>query len=227
MAQSVHGSYFEGCGLLCGGYIENYYGPIEVRRSLGKGRGLFLTKDVKEGDPLIVEVPFITSKKLDDKDGVMFPTLDVTNRKAFGPSNESMIAAILNKVRDNKADCARLSLLYDGIETNEVIPDMDLFRVDDHRSVNLLAKPLNITQIRGILSLNCFGEGCKSTTLYIVSSFMNHSSCPNTYNMNFDQTESKTRTVLAARDLKAGVEITTTYGAIRDNNHWGIKPDEL
>jgi hypothetical protein len=93
--------------------------------------------------------------------------------------------------------------------------------------VDLLSKPLNITQFRSVLKLNGFGEAFKLNVLYIVSSFMNHSSCPNTYTMKFDLIELRTRTILAACDLKTGVEITTSYDAIFDHNPWGIKTDEL
>ena len=43
------------------GNLVEYTGPIEVRPSFGKGRGLFAQRDINKGEWLLVEKPFVSS----------------------------------------------------------------------------------------------------------------------------------------------------------------------
>ena len=96
---------------------------------------------------------------------------------------------------------------------------MSFFQTDDHPDVAQCSKHLpSVTQIRSVLNLNSFGND-KYSSLYIVSSFMNHSASPNTERLA--NIKSGNILVFATSDMPAGVELTTFYKK-GDLSQWGI-----
>jgi len=202
--QSVQGVYSPGDDTL-----ENYFSSsLEVRKSPGKGRGIYLIKSVKKGDLLIVEKPFISSSFEPHSKGTQLPTLDYKQRTAT--VNDQLLHQILEKTEISKAGKARLSILYDGETSNYYIPNIDFYRYDDHSDFDgINEKELTIKQLLGVLDFNCFGNN-KLSDLYVFISLINHSNTPNCLNNMFEE-KNNVRLVTADKDMDEGTELSIKY----------------
>ncbi|RHZ40933.1 hypothetical protein DYB31_007215 [Aphanomyces astaci] len=224
VAESIHG-HFKPIDVMGGTIVEDYIGPVEVKMTRGKGRGLFLTQPVRRGDLLLVEKAYATSLAiLNEKKEVVIPTIDWSTMRGYSREKESLAEAVLKKSQERRIDLARLCCLYDGVAPNTTIPPMSLFRTDELLPW-IPCEPRNLTQIRGILSTNSFqapkAHDHEGVALYLVSSFMNHASTPNTEAQGFGVMKNL-RVFVASKELDAGDELTTKYAADHKLKMWGI-----
>ncbi|XP_072973701.1 methyltransferase FGSG_00040 [Typha angustifolia] len=195
--------------------LAEYVGPVEIRRSVNGGRGLFATKSVEAGTVLVITKAVGTGRGILPEQG-------------GDECNESgrmvMWKDFVDKILDTVENCSRsLSLVYTlstGEEKGELpIPDMGLFRPESEESFSLKNREVDVGRILKVLDVNCLTEeACSGKVLgstnsycgvglWILPSFVNHSCNPNARRVHVGD-----RVVLhASRDIKAGEEITFAY----------------
>ena len=202
--------------------MEDYYGPIEVKYSKGKGRGIFLTTSVKRGTVIIVEKPFLSVQTNDihkRRTSVDLTAFDLQSRRAYSATDEELLHQILETAKIYKPSLPRLSLLYDGSAFNNILPEMDVFRHDNHPFIINYdySSLLSAARIRGIIQKNAFSFK-SDTRLFFVTSLINHSSDPNAC-VSTHLTNNSGGAVLIKTlvDLEQGSEITIKY---RDDIHF-------
>jgi SET domain len=155
------------------------------------------------------------------------------------PLSKVILASTLLNQRLLKCrhDRARFWLLFDGLSGNPVtdIPDMDMFRYDDHPLIEKYDVMPSIGDIKGRLGYNSFGESihAKESSLYIVGSFFNQAYSPNVVT-NKSLLAFKLETTFAKRVIAKGEELTTTYGLDKINEdgsrrlaYWNIPEEEV
>jgi len=153
------------------------------------------------GELLILEKSFVATIVQDtqaSRKTFNVPTIDFVANKAYLAEHEALIFQIFEKIRNSQVDAARVSMLYDGENNPTFVPsDMDFFRFNNHPdllsdSLTLQMKELSSQRLRGILNVNCFGTAFgrtaesadpkntkqKGSSLFIVTSLINHSSSP-------------------------------------------------
>ncbi|WOL02676.1 hypothetical protein Cni_G11395 [Canna indica] len=195
--------------------LAEYVGPVEIRRSDNGGRGLFATKSLEAGTPLVV------TRAVAIERGILPESGDVHGESARMVMWKDFVDMIL-KIADK---CSRtLYLIYQlstGTEQSEPqIPDAGLFKPDAADELfDRESKELDIDRILKILDVNCLTEEEFSSKiqgkqnnyygvgLWLLPSFVNHSCAPNARRLHIGD-----RVVIhASRDVKAGEEITYAY----------------
>jgi hypothetical protein len=90
-----------------------YVGPVEVRDTPNKGRGLFTTKAVKAGDLLLCEKAFEVYDQMDNKDdaSVFF---NVETKKVFPKDQIDLATKMVHKLARNPSLAKDLTKLYHG-----------------------------------------------------------------------------------------------------------------
>ena len=198
--------------------VANYFGPIVVRQAGPKGRGLFVTRNVKKDDLLFTEkaIGYLFSDK------VTLPTAS-TSEKISPIELQTELTILANK---DPTVNAQLSYLVHDASPNAVIPRIDWFRTNSFPPV----ETLSAKRIAGAVELNCFGSSkTKDGTsfleisLFTIHSFMNHRSLVNTAVQHLG----KVAFVYAARDLKAGEELTISYSNNKEvlREKWGVQAE--
>lgn len=219
--------------------LEDYFGPIRIGMSIGKGRGVFATEDIPRGELILVEKPFVTTDVVPVGDtslsdiGVTYqiPTVDLQTRTAYSAENEKLIFNVIEKAKGCKAHAARLSVLYDGTNSNDhIIPSLDFFRFDDDEMILSHSGTISAEKIRKIISFNVFGDSNRKfdskedimkqsmSSLFIVTSLFNHSKTPNVAHAFADFGVMR---LIASRDIKMGDELCIIYKD-GDVSKWGI-----
>ena len=95
----------------------NFVGDIEVRKSDGKGRGLFATKHIPQGQVLLCEKPLVFSYDSDGcsfKHGVKLATSAGT--KWFPQNQVSFLHHVVSKTALNAMLNRKLFSLFDGVQ---------------------------------------------------------------------------------------------------------------
>jgi hypothetical protein len=93
-----------------------YIGPVEVKQTKAKGRGLFITKAVKAGDLLFCEKAFASAYTNEDTKGGSKMTMLMnpeTNRGFFG-AQADLIKLIVQKLHCNPSLAPAFTTLYHG-----------------------------------------------------------------------------------------------------------------
>lgn len=222
--------------------LEDYFGPIRIGQSAGKGRGVFASEDILRGELILVEKPFVTTDVVPVEDtslsdtGVTYqiPTVDLQTRTAYSAENEKLIFSVIEKAKGCKAHAARLSVLYDGTNSNDrIIPSVDFFRYDDDEMILNHSGTISADKIRKIISFNVFGDSNllerkleskedimkqKMSSLFIVTSLFNHSKAPNVAHAFVVFGVMR---LIASKDIKKGDELCIIYTE-GDVSKWGI-----
>ena len=213
----------------------DFFGPIEVRAAGAKGRGLFLTADVKKDDLLFFE-KVLVSRKVRDKTKITV-ALNWETRKTNSTSQHSVVSDLIYAAAHNEALNARLSLLADGSGATKSVPSIASIR----DGTLLPVPPVSAFQVAGIVSTNAFGgsnafgsntkkefsEEGDFTSIFLVTSFMNHEhvsrATTRTEMLDHDDDNDTSVLVFASRSMKSGTELTTTY-SLDDSKltSWGI-----
>ena len=195
--------------------VENYFGPLTIGDAGYKGRGVLLTKDVEEGELLFREKAFAV--RMNDR-----PENVAVNFKTNMYSDWSIIALIADLVVESTQNATvnnMLSVLSSERKSATFIPTFDMFL-----SYSFPKAPLiSAYAIEGIITINAYqvSFGLKrGTGLWIAASFFNHDAFPNT----IQNIEGKVMTLTAKRPMKAGTEVTVSYGSDSAvlRRKWGI-----
>ncbi|KAL2881108.1 hypothetical protein SGCOL_003398 [Colletotrichum sp. CLE4] len=211
-----------------------YTGPVEVRHSPGRGRGLFTSKPVKAGDLLLCEKAFAYSYAGDD-DAVGRQNIKIlmswdTKRMAMG-GQADLLSGLVQKLHHNPQAASRFFDLHRGKyrsgETAEQIQRVvDTFLVAMIVSLNCFGAPR-----ASILNLSDKGgeQGSYTTCgIWTQASHINHS-CVGNCRRSFI---GDVMMVRASRDIEAGTELLISYrmtdeGASHDQTqkklqNWGF-----
>lgn len=200
--------------------LAEYRGPVEIRRSENGRRGLFATKSIEAGTPLIITKAVVLGR------GIL-----PESENGSGGDNIARMAMwkdfvdrILDAAEKSSRTLCLINKLSTGDEDDEYglqVPDMGLFRpeAEDERFF-LENKEPNVERILKVLDVNCLNEeavsakvfgkktsGCCGVGLWILPSFVNHSCSPNVRRLHIGEW----LVMHASRDLKAGEEITFAY----------------
>ncbi|KAJ0988535.1 hypothetical protein J5N97_006891 [Dioscorea zingiberensis] len=198
--------------------LAEYVGPVEVRRSMaGFGRGLFATKNIEAGTPLVITKAVVIGRGI----------LPVNGRESGETARLVLWKDFVDKVLDVARKCKRTLRLIYTLSTGEndegelqQVPEMSLFNPnEEEKSFTLDDKEVDVGRILKVLDVNCLMEdavcakvlgkksGYSGVGLWILPSFVNHSCSPNARRLHIGD-----RVVVhASRDVKAGEEIVFAY----------------
>lgn len=222
----------------------DFIGPVKLKLAPGKGRGLFLTRDVRAGELLIVEkaigVGFEGENASDYRNsyGFLFPR---TEMPGISSAIGMVVAQLITGVLDNPSLHHQLIQLSGG-QKSDFLPSLKLPPSENAwlESKVPASGQLDLEQIKAIIGTNSYTLPLvlKDVTtnpsldyeeaggLFYASSFMNHSCIPNASRISFGDI----MVIRANTDLKKGAEITQSYmgraphhlRATRLKDLWGI-----
>lgn len=208
----------------------DFYGPIEIRATGNKGRGLFVTSNVKAGDLMFVEraLGHCTPCAKETTFAANYTTMKTSNA-----TQHALVTSLVLAASAHPSINSRLSYLAEDVSATTAntlgIPPMAAIRADTLPQ----SPPVSAATVYGIVNTNCFGDGCptdaamvgessKFSALWFVLSFMNHEfAATNTTELSI---LSDRAVVFANQDLEAGAELTTSYSEDPTRlSGWGIK----
>ncbi|KAK1535380.1 hypothetical protein CPAR01_08922 [Colletotrichum paranaense] len=190
-----------------------YTGPVEVRQSPGRGRGLFTTKPVKAGELLLCEKAFAYSYAGDD-DTVSRQNIKIlmswdTKRMTMG-GQADLLSGLVQKLHHNPQTASRFFDLYRG-----------KYRLDE--TAEQIETVVDTFLVAKIIGLNCFGaprasvlhltdtgvqQGSYTTCgIWTQASHINHS-CVGNCRRSFI---GDVMVVRASRDMDADTELLISY----------------
>ena len=194
--------------------LAEYIGPVEIRKSEIRGRGLFATKNVDAGTSVLATKAIATERCiLPDQNEELADNIQLVMWKNF-----------IDKVVESASKCKRLHLLLSVLSNGEdedvlEVPDVNLFRAEtEEESALSMGKP-DMDKILSTLDVNSLVEDAASAKvlgknsdyygvgLWILPAFINHSCSPNARRLHVGDHV----IVHASRDIKAGEEITFAY----------------
>lgn len=222
----------------------DFIGPVKLDWAPGKGRGLFLTRDVRAGELLIVEKAIcvgVEGEKATDyrkSYAFLFPRTVVP-----GISTASGVAAaqLIAGARDNPSLSHQLAQLSGGPKSGSLpslkVPPSEGAWLESKAQVS---DQLDLEQFRTIIEVNSYNlplitkdlatnpslDRRKTGGIFYASSFMNHSCIPNASRTAFGDI----MVIRANTNLKKGAEIMQSYvtgapyheRAVRLKDSWGI-----
>ncbi|MCJ1464635.1 hypothetical protein MMC07_003248 [Pseudocyphellaria aurata] len=203
-----------------------YIGPVEIRQTESKGRGLFVTKPVQAGDLLLCEKAFCRAHA-DEGKGVGIAGYSTINllinpsaNQGFMGTQPDLIKLIVQKLYRNPSLAPAFTTLYhgtyEGVSAPKVDsePIVDTFLVERVISLNSFGCPVSSlnTHFRlcGIQSPLSERETLKahhSCGIWTHASFINHCCISNARRAFIGNL----MIVRASRDMEAGTEITFGY----------------
>jgi len=104
-----------------------YIGPVEIRKTEGKGRGLFVTKAVKAGDLLLCEKAFSHAYTTESDEGNSKVTLLINpeTNKGFMGGQADLIKMVVQKLYHNPSVAPAFTTLHHGTYESVGIPEVD------------------------------------------------------------------------------------------------------
>lgn len=189
-----------------------YIGPVQIKKSEIRGRGLFATKNIDAGTLVLVTKAVATERGI------------LPDQNLDGNAQLVMWKNFTEKVIDSAAKCLRtrdlISTLSSGEDEDELeVPEINLFKPESEHIVGYPNEKLDVNRILSILDVNSLVEDAISSKvlgknsdyygvgLWVLASFINHSCVPNARRLHVGDY----LIVHASRDVKAGEEITFAY----------------
>lgn len=185
-----------------------YTNNTEVASAGKRGRGLFATKNIKHGDVVMVEKAFCV--RFGDELGRDYSVLiNINTDRIECGTHAECLHETIDKLRHNPDQARDFFDLCDG----------GRFKGKKVRSIDGTVV-VDAFQVQAIAELNGFGcprirsslddddkQSVESSGIWLHASYMNHSCLPNTTRAFIGDM----MIVRAARDMKAGEEILTSY----------------
>ncbi|GLJ25755.1 hypothetical protein SUGI_0493130 [Cryptomeria japonica] len=202
--------------------VEEFIGDVKINktrggrdRGLGRGRGLFATKDISVGQLFLVSNAAVIVNRS------VRPLKIDPSHEIKTSLQEDLVDAVLDASKKSQKLCQQLFQLDDGTtQVRSSFPAIDLFHThcQERKEVR---RELKEQRIRNIVSLNSFGGEYKKFTgegpenaeplgftgLWLLPSFINHSCLPNATGLHVG----KAMFLHAAKPIKKGEEITISY----------------
>ena len=173
--------------------VANYVGPVQILPSPGKGRGVFLTRDVRARDLLLVEKALVHASKK-DLGGFGYFQINLSKVRMNTGNHVIAVQKAIHQLMDNTglqtvwdqlctptdspqglpivSEAARLEALYS-------VCNIDLMHVEDIFAANVSKF--------STLSVDCQPQNTdQPVALWAFSSMFNHSCLPNTSMLVWD-----------------------------------------
>ncbi|KAH6642926.1 hypothetical protein C7974DRAFT_386403, partial [Boeremia exigua] len=194
-----------------------YMGPIEIKESAGKGRGIFVTKPVKAGELLLCEKAFAQAYVPETGVGNSRLTLlvNIEAGRSFMGGQADLIKIIVQKIYRNPSLAATFTALHHGdyktASTTSVDgqPVVDTFLVEKIMGFNVFGCPLSSLETHKSTAANDSKTQAAyhSCGIWTQASYINHSCMQNARRSFIGDM----MIVRATRDLQPGEEITFWY----------------
>ncbi|OBT82079.1 hypothetical protein VE02_09298 [Pseudogymnoascus sp. 03VT05] len=171
-----------------------YIGPVEVRQTASKGRGLFVTKGVKAGDLLLCEKAFAHCYAPEESDAkksgesTISILMNPETNTAFMGTQADLLMGIVQKMYHNPSVSSAFTALYHGdykgvdIDVVDQTPVVDTFQVERTICFNSFGCPLS--SVHSQIKVRDHKEepetAFHSTGIWIQASYLNHSCTSNT-----------------------------------------------
>jgi len=192
--------------------ILNYVGPIEIKMSKDKGRGLFAKQDIKQGALLIVEQAVSFGSQHVDATGYSFSGYKEDLYDVHDIAHVDQLCRLSNLTSLGGVEAARVSTLFDGSEAScQEIPPIELFVNRDYDKEQV--PYLSADKLQKIIKYNTFSEKReerKVDTLYCLKSYLNHGR-PSVVNLAVNEPHPNVNLIYASIDIKEGEELLIDY----------------
>ncbi|KAK4430015.1 putative protein lysine methyltransferase SET5 [Sesamum alatum] len=191
--------------------FAEYVGAVEIRKSEISGRGLFATKNVESGTLLLVTKAIAVDRAIMPQDSAENAQLVIWKN-------------FIDKVVESATKCSEINSLISKLSAGEdeeslEVPEIGIFRAEAEMNGGVSVEKLDTGRMLSILDVNSMLEDAISAKvlgkntdyhavgLWILASFINHSCDPNVRRLHVGDHV----VVHAARDVKAGEELTLAY----------------
>ncbi|MCO5595330.1 hypothetical protein L7F22_049372 [Adiantum nelumboides] len=176
----------------------NYIGPVRIDHTPdGRGRGLYVTRDVEAGDLLIINNAFAASYN-DTQHSQMYDKISAVVKDS--PRACRQFYSLAADVHQEKLNVPNVELFDDSIPYTH---DDDVLEFSESRIRHII----QVNSFSGKLTTAEHQEQGKINGLWLLPSFMNHSCCPTASRLLVGET----MLFMAAQNLKANEEITICY----------------
>ena len=156
---------------------SNYYGPLEIRKVPLCGRGMFVSRDVKAGELLLVERQIFTSHH---HAHALVAIEDVRNPQgAMRMSTNSAGWGVQAMIADPS-----LLLATDALIPGETRMSPMVSEAERLAALQAPLGPINVDDLHRKQVANSFGGADAGGTLFATSSLLNHSCLPTAMNMS-------------------------------------------
>ncbi|XP_057849630.2 methyltransferase FGSG_00040 [Cryptomeria japonica] len=216
----LSGYFINGCNAP---ELSNYIGPVLIKKSVGRGRGLFATDNVDIGDFLLVDNAIASSsteiRRLKGSPKRVIPCIIEVQTK-LGQLKQELEAKIISCAASSPRILQQLEYLADSDELK--VPPINLFRINN-ASWNTCDVPnkgweLDQHQLAKIMrNVGCQIQTIESSSdmlrqnekygLWVLPSFINHSCFPNANCVVVGEA----MFIIATRKIAAGEEIAISY----------------
>jgi hypothetical protein len=198
-----------------------YIGPVEVRQTERKGRGLFTTQDVKAGDLLLCEKAFCHGFYDEDK-SLTTLLMNIETKKGFMGSQADLLTNIIHKLHRNPSIADDYTSLFHGdyeakapAHLEGEVEVVDTFLVERIISHNVFGCPrssyLDYIKVRS--KSDGIERSHKSSGIWTMASYINHG-CVSNVDRSFI---GDMMIVRATRDISTGTELFFWYRPCDDD----------
>ncbi|KAF2876087.1 hypothetical protein BDV95DRAFT_482850 [Massariosphaeria phaeospora] len=207
---------------LCPPHIDHatYIGPVDIRKTVKKGRGMFVTKAVKAGDLILCEKAFAHAHVAENNKSNSRITvlMAIDTMKSYLGGQADLIRVIAQKLYRNPSLAPAFKKLhhreYETVSTSSVdsVPIVDTFLVERIMEINIFGCPLSSLDIHKDVMYNQAKESKKwdahhSCGVWTFASYINHS-CTSNARRSFI---GDMMIVRATQDLQPDTEVTFWY----------------
>ncbi|CAH0004316.1 unnamed protein product [Clonostachys byssicola] len=214
--------------------FATYVGPVEVRPSGSKGRGLFTTKAVKAGELLLCEKAFAHAFVDTDNEKQDLTVLIDAERDLITVGGQTeLIRLVAQKLYHNPSMAGTITGLHHGsyqaVNVSEVdgIPIVDTFLISRIIGLNCFGCPLSTLDSMTRAGPSIDEKVHHSCGLWPMASYINHSCDQNIARAFIGDF----MVVRATRDIDSGSELKWRYYQTGQDNkkradkHWGFQCD--
>lgn len=185
--------------------LAEFKGPVVVKPTPSKGRGLFATETINAGQLILASKAF--AYVADDDPYEMVMNVNIETNRMTTKTQTRLVSSILHILKENPEKCPEVYDLYAGPELGHVVYEKDVQA--DHL--------YDMKRIDAICSYNAFGRekhkfrrgASDYSGLWITTSYINHS-CVDA-NSFFHQSGNFIF-LRAFHDIRADAEILISYG---------------
>ncbi|EMD66047.1 hypothetical protein COCSADRAFT_86951 [Bipolaris sorokiniana ND90Pr] len=194
-----------------------YMGPVEVRETGSKGRGLFATKSMKVGDLILCEKAFAHAyiDEVSRSNASVTFLMNVETERGFLGGQADLIRLIVQKLYSNPSTTSEFTNLYHGdykavdVSFVDGKPVVDTFLVERTMALNVFGCPISsLNWHRDVIAnRNRAKSEFHSCAIWTKASYINHSCIGNVFRSFIGDM----MIIRAAKDLEAGTELTFSY----------------
>lgn len=138
---------------------SNFRGSIRIQNLSGRGggRGIVATKDIKQGELILVEkafdIAFADDAGLDHDHEA--PTIDVTRKIVFTPTRARHVEGIIAKVMDNISLLSDINPLYagPGSPVGSTVPTLSVHQLKTDASMDF-RYVIDVDKIESVCTFN-------------------------------------------------------------------------